>query len=88
MARHYANLDWMVSHRKLDLEELTRTTEARLQGAVVRIQAEGALRDFLAAFNDPHLQLGSIASRASAIRRRRLSGGLELHRPWLPRPEL
>ena len=46
MTRHYANLDWMVSHRKLDLKALTRTTEARLQGAVVRFQAEGALRDW------------------------------------------
>ena len=67
MARHYANLDWMVSHRKLDLEALTRTTEARLQGAVVRFQAEGALADFLAAFSDPHLQLDELpAGRESS----------------------
>ena len=66
MTRHYANLDWMVSHRKLDLKALTRTTEARLQGAVVRFQAEGALRDFLAAFNDPHIQLDALPAERQA----------------------
>ena len=60
MAQHYANLDWMVSHRGLDLPALTESTEARLRSAVVRVQAEGALRDFLAAFRDPHLRLESL----------------------------
>jgi hypothetical protein len=62
MAAHYANLDWMVSHRKLDLKELTRETEASLRSASTERQARTALSRFIAAFDDPHLRL--VASAA------------------------
>ena len=58
LAAHYANLDWMVSHRKVDLLTLDRTTRERLRGAWVRVQAQSAIRDFVTAFNDPHLRAG------------------------------
>ena len=56
LAAHYANLDWMVSHRKVDLPALDRTTRERLRGAWVRVQAQSAIREFVDAFNDPHLR--------------------------------
>lgn len=58
LAAHYANLDWMVSHRKMDLLALDRTTRERLRGAWVRVQAQSAIREFVTAFNDPHLRAG------------------------------
>ncbi|MGE0394854.1 MAG: hypothetical protein AB7P67_14910, partial [Vicinamibacterales bacterium] len=56
LAAHYANLDWMVSHRRVDLRSLDRATRARLESAWVRVQAQSAIRDFVAAFDDPHLR--------------------------------
>jgi hypothetical protein len=57
MARDYANLDWIVQHRRLDLVRLDRETRARLQGAHSRVRAFLAMRDFVRAFRDPHLRL-------------------------------
>jgi len=57
MAQHYANLDWMVEHRKMDLPSLVASTEADLRGAVIPWQASRAMRRFIAAFNDPHLKV-------------------------------
>jgi hypothetical protein len=56
LAAHYANLDWMVSHRRVDLRTLDRATRARLESAWLRVQAQSAIRAFVAAFNDPHLR--------------------------------
>jgi hypothetical protein len=64
MARHYANLDWARDHRRLDLAALDRRTRARIDGSWSRLQAYWALRDFVAAFNDPHLALEWRASGA------------------------
>jgi hypothetical protein len=57
MAQGYANLDWMVAHRGLDLRALDATTTARISNAHSRVRALLALRDFVDAFGDPHLQL-------------------------------
>ena len=57
MAREYANLDWIVQQRGLDLVRLDRETRARLQGAHSRVRAFVAMRDFVHAFRDPHLRL-------------------------------
>lgn len=64
MARHYANLDWARDHRRLDLAALDRRTRARIDGSWSRLQAYGALRDFVAAFDDPHLALEWRSSEA------------------------
>lgn len=57
LAAHYANLDWMVSYRKIDLPALTRETESALRAARTEGQARKALSRFIEAFNDPHLRL-------------------------------
>lgn len=58
LAAHYANLDWMVSHRRVDVRSLDRATRARLESAWVRVQAQSAIRAFVSAFDDPHLRAG------------------------------
>jgi hypothetical protein len=57
MAQGYANLDWVATHRQLDLARLDRETRARLAGAHSRVRAFLAVRDFVRAFRDPHLRL-------------------------------
>jgi hypothetical protein len=57
MAQGYANLDWVAQRRGLDLPALDRATRARLEHAHSRLRAVLALRDFVQAFKDPHLQL-------------------------------
>lgn len=58
LAGHYANLDWMVERRRTDLAALDRDTRARLGRAWVRVQAQSAIRGFVAEFGDPHLRAG------------------------------
>jgi hypothetical protein len=58
LAHRYANLDWVVEHRGLDLPALDRETEAAILGAHSRVRAFLALRRFVRAFGDPHLRLG------------------------------
>ncbi len=57
MAQGYANLDWMVGRRGLDLVALDRRTSKRLRSARSRVRGYLALRDFIAAFRDPHLEI-------------------------------
>ena len=57
MAQGYANLDWAVAKRGLDLTALDRQTTARLENAHSRVRAFLALRDFIGGFNDPHLRM-------------------------------
>ncbi len=57
MAQGYANLDWAVAHRGLDLPALDRETTARLENAQSRVRAFVALRDFVQGFNDPHFRM-------------------------------
>lgn len=57
LAQRYANLDWIVAHRRLDVKALAGETGARIDGAVSRIQAHLAFRDFVRTFDDPHLRL-------------------------------
>lgn len=54
MARRYANLDWCISHRKLDVQKLDAETTEALQNSRTRLQA---IRRFISAFRDPHLKL-------------------------------
>jgi hypothetical protein len=57
MAQGYANLDWAVEKRGLDLAALDRQTTARLENAHSRVRAFVALRDFVRGFNDPHFRM-------------------------------
>lgn len=57
LARGYANLDWMVERRGLDLAALDQRTGAAIDNAHSRVRAFLALRAFVRAFNDPHLRL-------------------------------
>jgi hypothetical protein len=57
LAHRYANLDWLVDHRGLDLPAIDRETEAAILGAHSRVRAGLALRRFVHSFGDPHLRL-------------------------------
>lgn len=55
MAAHYANLEWAVEKRGLDLKQLSETTEARLRQARNDGEAQAVIESFLNAFGDGHL---------------------------------
>ena len=57
MAQRYANLDWIVAHRGLDLARLEAETGVAIERARSDSQALAALRRFIGAFDDPHLKL-------------------------------
>src|SRR5256712_8121611 len=57
MSAHYANLDWAVEHRRMDLPKLRESTEARLRAATSEQQARAALQRFVDVFGDGHLTL-------------------------------
>jgi hypothetical protein len=57
MAQGYANLDWMVERRGVDLAALDRATGRRIAHAHSRVRAFLALQDFLKTFRDPHLRM-------------------------------
>jgi hypothetical protein len=57
MAQGYANLDWMVQARGMDLAAIDRETTAALEDARSRVRAFLALRRFVRGFNDPHLRM-------------------------------
>ena len=56
MQQGYANLDWIVGHRGLDLAALDRETIERLRAAQGRADAVSAIDDFFTAFHDPHFR--------------------------------
>ncbi len=66
MAQGYANLDWIRTHRHVDLAALDARTTAALTGAHSRLRAFLALRRFVRGFDDPHLRLEPRASAANA----------------------
>ncbi len=66
MANHYANLDWMVQHRKVDLPRLARETEAGLSSAFSSWQAGRALQRFITTLNDPHLKMVKLSDPPAA----------------------
>jgi Peptidase family S41 len=57
MAQTYANLDRMVSERKLDLKALVSQTELKLAKVGSNEDAARALSEFLAAFGDGHVRM-------------------------------
>jgi hypothetical protein len=67
----YANLDWIVAHRHLDLAELDRKTTERLQTARSKAEAVSAIDDFFVAFRDPHFRPARGAAPEAALRNAR-----------------
>jgi hypothetical protein len=57
MAQGYANLDWMIERRGVDVAALDRATTQRIDQAHSRVRAFLALKDFVRAFDDPHLRI-------------------------------
>lgn len=57
MAAHYANLDWAVAERRLDLKQLSEQTAARLREAQSDAQAQQVIKSFLRAFGDEHVSI-------------------------------
>lgn len=57
LARSYANLDWVVAERKVDLQALVERTERGLATAKNDEEALSVLKQFLDAFGDGHVRL-------------------------------
>ena len=57
LARSYANLDWVVTDRKIDLQALVERTEQGLATAKSDDEAVGVLKQFLDTFGDGHARL-------------------------------
>src|SRR5262245_12308684 len=57
LARSYANLDWVVTDRKIDLQALVERTEQGLATAKSDDEAVKALKQFLDTFGDGHVRL-------------------------------
>jgi hypothetical protein len=64
----YANLDWIVAHRHLDLAALDRRTTERLRAAHGKADAVAAIDDFFVAFHDPHFRPSRGAAPEAALR--------------------
>ena len=57
MSAHYANLEWAIEHRGLDLKQLSERTETRLRQARSNSEAQEIIESFLSAFGDGHLNV-------------------------------
>ncbi|MBU6452828.1 MAG: hypothetical protein KGS72_13665 [Cyanobacteria bacterium REEB67] len=57
METHYANLEWSVSERRMDLKQLSRETESRLRQSRSDSEAKRVIESFLQAFGDGHLKV-------------------------------
>ncbi|HEX8292616.1 MAG TPA: S41 family peptidase [Pyrinomonadaceae bacterium] len=57
MSDHYANLEWAIEQRGLDLKQLSEGTETRLRQARSDPEAQKAIESFLGEFGDGHLEI-------------------------------
>lgn len=57
MSAHYANLEYAVNQRRMDLPALRKETEAKLASSCTEGEARKALEDFFKQFGDGHLVL-------------------------------
>lgn len=55
MSAHYANLEWAIEERGLDLKQLSERTETRLRQARSKSEVQEIIESFLSAFGDGHL---------------------------------
>lgn len=77
MARGYANLDWIVEHRGLDLAALDETIKAKLEAATSEREAVAAISQFTEAFGDSHLRGARGQAHPAALRNAALAGAAE-----------
>ncbi len=66
MAAHYANLEYALQVRRMDLPGLRRETEEKLGRACDEHEARGVLESFLKSFGDGHLRIDWPPAAASA----------------------
>ena len=57
MSSHYANLEWAVDGRRMDLRALSDQTAQALRTAPSSAAARQAMQSFVAAFGDGHLEI-------------------------------
>ena len=57
MSAHYANLEWAIKGRHMDLVKLREETQAKLSQAHSDTEARAIFEHFLAAFGDGHLEI-------------------------------
>lgn len=57
MTNHYANLEWAVTGRHMNLPKLRETTEQALSKAQSETEARAAMEKFMNAFGDGHLEI-------------------------------
>ncbi len=57
ISSHYANLEWAVEDRKMDLQRLRLDTEVKLREATDESDARRILDKFIASFGDGHLEI-------------------------------
>jgi len=57
MSSHYANLEWAVEDRRMDLPRLRLDAEAKLREAIDEHDARRILDKFIASFGDGHLEI-------------------------------
>jgi Peptidase family S41 len=66
MGTHYANLEWAVNERHMDLPDLGKKTEDALQHARSDSDARAAIKTFLDSFGDGHLEIEWFGADVSA----------------------
>jgi hypothetical protein len=83
MSDHYANLEWAIEHRGLDLKQLSERTVTRLRQARSDPEAQEAIESFLGEFGDGHLDIEWVrngddtpAQGPSGLSPRRVTQGL------------
>ena len=69
MATHYANLEWVVNDRRMDLPALVKKTETALQRADSDSDARTVIQTFLDSFGDGHLEIDWPQADTSATER-------------------
>lgn len=67
LARSYANLDWVVADRRIDLQALVERTEQGLATAKSDDDAVEVLKQFLETFGDGHVRLARTQHAAAAV---------------------
>ena len=83
MQQGYANLDWIVAHRGLDLADLDRKTLEALGTAQSRADAVTAIDSFFTAFRDPHFRPFPGVAREASLRN---AGSIVAHEPSDAKP--
>jgi hypothetical protein len=68
MSVHYANLEWAIEERGVDLKRLSDEAETNLKKAQTKAEAQKIFGDFLAAFADAHLGVDWVPNNPTAVK--------------------